>query len=268
MKFSLSAFKELSIPPIRSDIEYREIMPDHKEIYTKHSKEYDFLISKEDYRKNLFPALSAIVDFKDRDIVELSAGTGRLTQMIAPIARTITAFDASAHMLDAAGDKLSALNRKNWSVAVADNRCLPLPDDSADVVIEGWGVGHMVTWNWPAWKSEIDAALSEMIRLCRPSGTLVLIETLGTGVDSPHPPGDRLPIFYSYLENELGFFHKWIRTDYRFDSVRQAEKAMRFFFGDQLADEIAAKQLLVVPECTGLWWKCYLPAKTLSADRA
>jgi hypothetical protein len=51
-----------------------------------------------------------------------------------------------------------------------------------------------------------------------------------------------------------GFSHKWIRTDYEFESVEQAVELTRFFFGEQLADDVHAQKLTRVPECAGIWW--------------
>jgi len=45
-----------------------------------------------------------------------------------------------------------------------------------------------------------------------------------------------------------------IRTDYRFASLPEAEDLTRFFFGDGLADRVADEALVVLPECTGIWW--------------
>ena len=64
-----------------------------------------------------------------------------------------------------------------------------------------------------------------------------------------------LPVFYEHLETALDFRRKWIRTDCKFDSDEEAEKSIRFFFGDSLANRVAAERLTIVPECTGIWWK-------------
>jgi hypothetical protein len=37
--------------------------------------------------------------------------------------------------------------------------------------------------------------------------------------------------------------------------VPEAEELTRFFFGDELANRIKNEGLLIVPECTGIWWK-------------
>ncbi|GEM_PF-6658666 len=31
--------------------------------------------------------------------------------------------------------------------------------------------------------------------------------------------------------------------------------ALRFFFGDDLADRILRDRLIILPECTGIWWR-------------
>jgi len=45
-----------------------------------------------------------------------------------------------------------------------------------------------------------------------------------------------------------------IRTDYRFASLPGAGDLTRFFFGDGLADRVASEALVVLSECTGIWW--------------
>jgi len=45
-----------------------------------------------------------------------------------------------------------------------------------------------------------------------------------------------------------------IRTGYRFESLAEAEDLTRFFFGDALADRAASEGLVILPECTGMWW--------------
>jgi hypothetical protein len=47
----------------------------------------------------------------------------------------------------------------------------------------------------------------------------------------------------------------WIRTDYRFPSVKDAVEKTRFFFGEQMAQEVAGRNSEILPECTGIWYK-------------
>jgi ubiquinone/menaquinone biosynthesis C-methylase UbiE len=228
-------------------------MPDFTTIYREHAHEYDQLVSREDYHGNLLRALAAIRAPDGLDAVEMGAGTGRLTRLLAPRARSIVAFDRSKAMLDVAAATLSRLQLNNWRVGAGDNRCLPVADKVADVCIAGWSFGHSVGWTPEAWPGEIDRAVSEMRRVLRPGGTAMILETLGTGRETPQPPTDGLAAYYARLESVHGFTPGWIRTDYRFASLDEAARLTRFFFGDELADRVAHERLIVLPECTGVW---------------
>jgi hypothetical protein len=83
---------------------------------------------------------------------------------------------------------------------------------------------------------------------------LIIIETLGTGHETPAPP-DGLKAYFGYLEAK-GFQRTWIRTDYLFQDRAEAETLTRFFFGDAMVEEILNdKRGMLLPECTGIWWR-------------
>lgn len=233
-------------------------MPEYQEIYAQHADQYERLVSREDYQHNILPALQAIRPLEGLDVVELGAGTGRLSCMMAPLVRQIHLFDASQHMLDFAAHKLARQAHarrgpENWQVQVADNRCLPVEDHVADLAISGWSLGYLVGEYPDDWRAELGKALSEMRRVLRPGGTIAILETLGTGHETPHPPTEGLAACYRFLE-ETGFSATWIRTDYRFASLDEAETLIRFFFGDELATQVVEKKWVILPECTGVWW--------------
>ena len=226
-----------------------------KDIYQNKADQYEAMVLKEDYEHNIPRALGEIVDLDGLDVVELGAGTGRLTMMLAPHARRIRAFDQSPHMLAVASGKLEASGLTNWETAVADNANLPVGDGEADLSIAGWSLGHAVGWYPDTWQTEIDRALAEMARVLKPDGVMVLLETLGTGHETPQPPTDALAQLYGWLQWERGFAYHWIRTDYEFESPKQAAELTRFFFGDELADGLLEEKQTILPECTGIWWK-------------
>ena len=84
-------------------------------------------------------------------VLELGAGTGRLTRLLAPLTNTIWAFDISGHMLGVAAKTLQAKGARNWKMAIADHRNIPLADGIADVVISGWSVGCLAAWSGKEW---------------------------------------------------------------------------------------------------------------------
>ena len=227
--------------------------PEHREVYANHADRYELLVSREDYELNIPRKLKQILNFNSKDVIELGSGTGRLACLLAPVAKSVLALDASPNMLEVAAAKLGAAGLRNWGVAAADHRALPIAGQSADVAISGWSIVYLVVWNESSWEGELAKGLDEMRRILRPGGSIVILETLGTGHESPHPP-DNLVDYFSYLEQQ-GFEHAWIRTDYRFDSMEEAEDIVGFFYGEAMLNEISNGDAVTLPECTGIWWK-------------
>ena len=232
-------------------------MPDFLEIFQQQAPKYDVLVSREDHEGRLMPAVRSIVPLEGKRIIELGAGTGRVTRLLAPAARFITAFDSSAPMLEVARARMGELHLDNWRLDVADHRNLPAADRSADLVISGWSVCCLAAYGGATWREELHAGLREMERVAAPEGTIVIIETLGTGFESPHPP-EELKEYHAELA-QRGFASSWIRTDYKFATMAEAADLTTFFFGkDPLAALVAVPDGVMLPECTGIWWRTAL----------
>jgi SAM-dependent methyltransferase len=224
-------------------------------IYNGKADQYYELVSREDVEGNLPAALWDIADFNGKTVVELGAGTGRVTRIVAARAGTVLAYDRSPHMLDRARAVLAAELGRNVSLALADNRAVPLPPETADIVVEGWSFGYTVNRSPDGWQTAAAELMAEVTRLLKPGGTAIVIETLGTGHRSPVTFGGGLGAFYHWLETERGFSHRWIRTDYLFETERKARELVEFFFGSMVDHDILPAGQVRVPECTGLWWK-------------
>lgn len=232
-------------------------MPTEKQVYDSHADQYERLIRREDWQNNISHSIQQIINPEGLDIVDLGTGTGRLTRLLARRARSIAAFDASAHMLSITEDFLRASGLSNWKTGVADHRQIPLADHSVDLIVSGWSFCYLAVWGGDpvtgeGWQTALQAGLDEIKRLLRPGGTLILFETQGTGQESPNPP-EHLAGYFSWLD-ECGFQKTWIRTDYRFESLDEAVELANFFFGDEMGETVRAKGWQTLPECTGVWW--------------
>ena len=234
-----------------------------RQIYQSDAERYEALVSCEDYQGNIPRALDEIVRVDGLDVLDLGAGTGRLTLMLAARVKSICAFDMSAHMLDVAREKLIASGLRNWRVEVADHRQLPIPDHCVDLVVSGWSVSYLTVWNQENGCEGLDKWLVEMRRVLRKDGMIILFESLGTGNKSPVRL-EHVESTYQWLDDN-GFQNKWIRTDYQFESLDEAVDLAGFFFGEEMANQVREKRspatdgsvegrLVILPECTGVWW--------------
>src|SRR5215470_10491522 len=111
-----------------------------RNIYQSEGDRYEALIAREDYQGHIQKAIDEIVNVDGLDALDLGAGTGRLTLLLAPRLKSIRAFDASAEMLRVCRERLITSGLSNWQVEVADHRELPVQAHSVDLVVSGWSV--------------------------------------------------------------------------------------------------------------------------------
>lgn len=228
-------------------------MPDHKLTYQSQADQYEALVNREDFQGNLLTTIQSIFPLSGLTIVESGTGSGRFAKLFAPFAKTIFAFDLSPAMIHTAKAGLDKMAVTNTFFGNADHRLIPLPDHTADLVISGWSVCYLKTWGDAYWKEEVNKALEEFQRLLKPTGKIMIVESLGTGETTPNPPEKLIP-YLNYLE-ELGLQRFWIRTDYQFTTPEELKTLIGFFFGEEMVHAALKDNLCIMPECTGIWVK-------------
>ena len=95
-----------------------------------------------------------------RDVVDLGAGTGKLTRILAALGHRVTAVEPSPEMLDRLRDAVPGVRAEQGTA-----ESIPLPDASADVVT----VAQAFHW------FDQPVALREIARVLRPDGRIALV---------------------------------------------------------------------------------------------
>jgi SAM-dependent methyltransferase len=226
-------------------------MPTMQEIYLSHSFEYDELVNHEDYKGHLTQYLLDNFDFKGKSVLEFGAGTGRMTKIYGTQAANIQIFDRSEHMLEKAKINLTPLNVP-LSFSLSDNLLIDNLNVTGDLIIQGWSFGHTVTENPPE-EETVDRLVSACIKRLNPGGTIILVESLGTGREEPGAPTESLARFHKRLENTHSFHKKVLSTDYHFSSNEEAERITGYFFGENFRKNLTFAVSGVVKEYTGVW---------------
>ena len=227
-------------------------MSEHERIYREFASGYDDMIGRQ---PDLASFIRDIRPWGGLDVLDLGAGSGRLSSFLAAEAGSLICTDRSGEMLDLLDRKLSGYySTRNWRTVTADHRSLPIADSSIDLIVAGWTIGYLANSDEPEWAYNLERIMGELTRVLKPGGSIIILETLGTGCETPQAPAF-LTGYYSLLEQKYGFSHRWTRTDYSFASVGEAKARTEFFFGEGLASLIEEKQWHIVPECAGIWWK-------------
>ncbi len=98
-------------------------------------------------------------------VADVGAGTGFVSAGLAPLVRRVYMVDGSAAMLDVARKNLSQFG--NVEFHEADGSRLPFPSESLDAVFANMYLHHA---------SDPLAAITEMVRVLRPGGRLVITD--------------------------------------------------------------------------------------------
>jgi ubiquinone/menaquinone biosynthesis C-methylase UbiE len=111
---------------------------------------------------------SLFVDFDalgGKDVLEVGCGSGIAVQLFAEAGANVTAVDLTEWAVATTRARLDAFELEG-TVFEADGEDLPFPDGSFDLVFS-WGVIHH--------SSDMDRALRQLVRVCRPGGQVVLM---------------------------------------------------------------------------------------------
>jgi ubiquinone/menaquinone biosynthesis C-methylase UbiE len=111
---------------------------------------------------------SLFVDFEalaGKDVLDVGCGSGIATQLLAEAGANVTAVDLTDWAVETTRKRLAAFELRG-EVRQEDAEQLPFADASFDLVFS-WGVIHH--------SSDMDRALAQLVRVCRPGGQVVLM---------------------------------------------------------------------------------------------
>ena len=102
---------------------------------------------------------------EEMTVADVGAGTGFMASGLAPLVQQVLVLDGSQAMLDEARKNLAEF--ENIAYHLADAQALPLPDESVDAAFANMYLHHC---------PDPLGALSEMVRVLKPGGRLVITD--------------------------------------------------------------------------------------------
>lgn len=106
--------------------------------------------------------LLSIVDFRDKTVIDVGSGTGRLAQVAAPLAGVVFAVEPVANLRFYIKEKFQRLGYRNVYPVDGLITDLPFPNEFADICMGGHVFGD-----------QPEAELAEMCRVTRPGGQVI-----------------------------------------------------------------------------------------------
>jgi len=107
--------------------------------------------------------MSGIVDFTDKVVIDVGAGTGRLALVAAEKAKTVYAVEPVGNLRDYLRQKASKLGFRNVFAMDGLITSLPFPDQFADITMGGHVYGDAP-----------ENEYNELVRVTRPGGSILL----------------------------------------------------------------------------------------------
>jgi len=229
------------------------MLPNYDVLFADHAEKYDRFVAAEDFQGNLLQTIKQVGHLsREQTVADLGTGTGRVAFLVSPIVRHVYGIEPVGGMRLVAEAKKLRFAVKNVDFLPGEHKDIPLPDNSIDLIVEGWSFLKAFRSAYPEWRAEFDAIVSEMKRILRPGGAVILIETMGSLHIWEGVPEQNVEL-YDYFEKELSLKKTIIRTDYKFANKEEAVDLSTFFFGDEVGAEISEIGDIIVPEATVVW---------------
>jgi ubiquinone/menaquinone biosynthesis C-methylase UbiE len=225
-----------------------------KTTYSFFPARYARMKSYEDYQENTIKTIQSIIDLTGKRVVELGAGTGNITFQLVKYAQMVHAFDIAEPMLRIARKQQRKNKTRNCEFRFGDHRKIPLPDNSAHVIVIGWALNGFVKLDDDSWKSDLDEIIKECFRVLKDDGALLILETANMAGELPwgeifHP---NRKLLAQYLKEKYQFGCTFYSNDWDFKNKRNIKKS-RFFLGDYLTDMVLKSGSVIMEECVGIW---------------
>jgi ubiquinone/menaquinone biosynthesis C-methylase UbiE len=137
-----------------------------KKVYEKPEK-FDFLSEWFDPNEIELKTLLHLIDFREKTVLDVGAGAGRLTIPISKIASKVCAIEPEEEMVQYMEEKIIKLGIKNKTeIKKASVEKIPYPNNYFDVIICAWVAGHF---------KDFKKGFSEIKRVLKNGGFLLII---------------------------------------------------------------------------------------------
>jgi demethylmenaquinone methyltransferase/2-methoxy-6-polyprenyl-1,4-benzoquinol methylase len=185
--------------------------------------------------------LKIVAEKNPENILDIATGTGDLAILMTQTkAKKIIGLDISAGMLEIGKNKIETKKLSDIiEMVLADSEKIPYPDNTFDAITVAFGVRNF---------ENLDKGLSEILRVLKPNGTFVILET---SVPDKTPFKQGYKFYSSYILPFIGKMFSKDNSAYQYLS----ESASVFPYGEALNNilrKIGFKEVKSMPQTFGV----------------
>lgn len=115
---------------------------------------------------------NAVGENPEASVLDLGSGAGHASFTVAPLVKSVTAYDLSDSMLEVVAATAKERSFNNIETQKGMVEALPFPDQSFDIVISRYSAHH---WH------DVGRALREVKRVLKPQGRIIFIDVVSPG---------------------------------------------------------------------------------------
>jgi len=132
--------------------------------YSRRAREYDCIYERPERAEDLAALRRSVADWlRGRRVLEIACGTGWWTAVVAPVARSIVATDASTEVLEVARERLRGDERVTFRAA--DAFALDRVAGDFDAALAGFWISHVDRGELRGWLGALHARLGPGARV-------------------------------------------------------------------------------------------------------
>jgi demethylmenaquinone methyltransferase/2-methoxy-6-polyprenyl-1,4-benzoquinol methylase len=183
------------------------------------------------WRKNV---VALLLPKKPRKILDVATGTGDLAVALSQTqAKEIVGIDISKGMLDIGKKKVKKSHwAKNIRMEIGDSENIDYPENYFDAVTVAFGVRNF---------ENLDKGLLEILRVLRPGGNLVILET---AVPQKFPLRQFYRLYTHFVMPVVGWFFSKDKSAYQYLS----DSANAFPFGEAFNNILAKNGFIAIED--------------------
>jgi ubiquinone/menaquinone biosynthesis C-methylase UbiE len=214
---------------------------------------YESLSVCQDPQERIFRKLDRDLKVSGKTILDIGAGTGRLTIPMAGKAKLVYALDILKPNLDLMMRKARKAGLKNIKPLKAPFNRIPLPDNSVDMVTS--------LTAFPYHSESLDRDLKEIRRVLKPGGWMAFIDVHCSGSEQQHIRKNIKPEYHMLAVKrhrkmaKRGFRLSTIEVDFRFRTMKAVRDICGRFFGDEYIGYMFAKNKTTLKSMMAFYYK-------------